>query len=126
MRAWIECGRAGDFSRLPLLSDVDELRGKRLTYTGEVAAKAEYLTAEQVIPALSPPGYAASVAAEDLCEPGLRRLQTTPGLMMSNIQGSLRRGEFKMMKQLQAQMSEELASRLGQRRRSVTAGDNDD
>jgi len=55
--------------------------------------------------------------------PRMRRMVTSPGLMMSNIQGSLRRGEFAKMKsmqaQMQAQMSEELASRLKSRRRSV-------
>jgi len=28
VRAWIECGRAGNFTRLPLLSDIDELLAK--------------------------------------------------------------------------------------------------
>jgi len=58
--------------------------------------------------------------------PGLRKLRhvvPAAGMMMSSIQGSLRRGEFKMMKQLQAQMSEELASRLKKRRSSVNCGD---
>ena len=52
--------------------------------------------------------------------PHVRKVMSaTPGGMMSNIQGSLRRGEFHMMKQMQAQMSEELASRLRGRRRSM-------
>ena len=51
-----------------------------------------------------------------------RVLPRWAGLMMSSIQGSLRRGEFKQMKALQAQMSEELASRM-QRRRSQMAVD---
>jgi len=38
--------------------------------------------------------------------------------MMSSIQGSLRRGEFAQMKALHAQMSSELQSRIGQRRKS--------
>jgi len=46
-----------------------------------------------------------------------------PAPMMDNIQGSLRRGDFRMMKALQAQMSEELASRLVHRRSQMTGGD---
>ena len=53
----------------------------------------------------------------------LRRVQTSGGLMMSSIQGSLRRGEFKQMKQMQQMMSEELKSRMMQRRRSTQLDD---
>ena len=56
----------------------------------------------------------------------MRKVLTSPGLMMSSIQGSLRRGEFKSMKALQAQMSEELASRMRERRSSLTGGANDE
>ena len=51
-----------------------------------------------------------------------RRVQPSPGVM-SSIQGSLRRGEFKMMKQLQAAMSEELRGHLGRRRSQMTGID---
>ena len=59
-------------------------------------------------------------------KPHMRKVVTSPGLMMSSIQGSLRRGEFKAMKALQAQMSEELASRMRERRSSLTGGANDE
>jgi len=49
--------------------------------------------------------------------------KVVPAPMMDNIQGSLRRGDFRMMKALQAQMSEELASRLVHRRSQMTGGD---
>ena len=50
-----------------------------------------------------------------------------PAVNQARIQGSLRRGEFKMMKQLQAQMSEELQQRLGKRRSVIRGiGDDDD
>ena len=51
-----------------------------------------------------------------------RRVQPSTATMNS-IQGSLRRGEFKMMKQLQAQMSEELRGKLGRRRSQLTEQD---
>ena len=49
----------------------------------------------------------------------LRRLQQAPGALTSSIQASLSRGEVKMLKQLQAQMSSELAQRMAQRRQGV-------
>jgi len=49
----------------------------------------------------------------------LRSRMAGPGAMVGSIQGSLRRGEFKMMKQLQSQFSEELAQRMASRRSSI-------
>ena len=53
----------------------------------------------------------------------LKKPANTANHMMSNIQGSLRRGEFAMMKQLQAQMSKELSEKMGMRRRNSNYDD---
>ena len=60
---------------------------------------------------------------------GMRRNITSPGLMMSSIQGSLRRGEYSKMKSLfaaaQAEMAEELKGKLGRRRQAIDEEEDD-
>lgn len=56
----------------------------------------------------------------------VRKKLAVPNHVMASIQGSLRRGDFAQMKQMQAQMTHELAGRLQHRRNSIAgAGDED-
>jgi len=56
------------------------LSESRVSYEGEVVAKAQELTVEQVLPALPPLGIGGSVDALDLCDASLRPLLEDPML----------------------------------------------
>jgi len=56
------------------------LSESRLSYEGEVVAKAQELTVEQVLPALPPVGIGGSVDALELCDDALRPLLEDPNL----------------------------------------------
>ena len=53
----------------------------------------------------------------------VRKKLAVPNHVMKSIQGSLRRGEFAQMKEMQAQMSHELAHCMAVRRNSITGSD---
>jgi len=56
------------------------LSASRMSYDGDVVAKAQELTLEQVLPALPPLGIGGSVDALELCDGGLRDLLLDPSL----------------------------------------------
>ena len=56
------------------------LSESRMSYDGDVVAKAQELTVEQVVPALPPLGIGGSVDALELCDGGLRELLMDPSL----------------------------------------------
>ena len=51
-----------------------------LSYSGEVCEKAMWLTAEQVVPGLPPPGFGGSLHAVDFCSSWVRKHLEDPGL----------------------------------------------
>ena len=70
----------GMMVRRPTFDWGSKLGQLSLSYSGEVCEKAKWLTSEQVVPGLPPPGFGGSLHAVDFCSSWVRKHLEDPGL----------------------------------------------
>ena len=80
MHVLIDAFMGDDVATTPNRDWAQILSESRISYEGEVVAKAQELTVEQVLPALPPVGIGGSVDAMELCDDAIRPLLLDPAL----------------------------------------------